>query len=88
MKDIKSKHKLTEKNYNRFAILLEMSIVGLIYYGLPILSIVIITIELLFAIKAKRLFWVLGEITIFFINGYIVISTAGVIIILEFHIIK
>ena len=81
LKGIESKHKLTAKNYNRLAILLEFSIVGLIYYGLPILSTVILTIESLVAINTKRLLWFLNEITIFFINGYIAISTAGITVI-------
>ena len=78
IKDIKSEHKLSEQNYNRLAILIQITIIGLIYYGLPILLIVIITIESFVVMNTSRVLWVVNEITIFFVNGYIVIATGGV----------
>ena len=55
-KDIKSKHKLSEQNYNRLVFLFRICYVILLYYGLPIMIFVVILFQLMSFIKTKQLF--------------------------------
>ena len=81
-KDIKSKHELTKQNYNRLAFLIRFCFIGLVYYGLPIISIFTFSIVLMLFIKTKRFYFLVHEIVIepFYVNGYIVISQGSLII--------
>ena len=78
-KDIKLKHKLSEKNYNRLAILLRICMIGLIYYGIPIISLGAIIVQLILLIKGKQLFWLFNIIIItpFYVNGIVLITSAA-----------
>ena len=80
-KDIKSKHNLNEENYKKFVILFRIYFVILLYYGLPIASLVIILFPLILIIKTKRLFilfhWIF--ITPIYINVTIVLAGATII---------
>ena len=82
-KDIKSKHKLTQKNYNQLTNILRISTVMLFYYGIPILSLTGILIQIIFLIKTKRFIWLITTIFIipFYINGYICMSACGLILV-------
>ena len=81
-KDIKSKHKLTEKNYNRLAIFFRINFIGLLYYGFPIISLATIALLIAILIKIQRLYWLFHVIFItpFYINTIILISAAATIL--------
>ena len=52
-KDIKSMHKLSEQNYNKFAKLIRFCFIGMICYGRLIVMSAIIVVELLLLIKSR-----------------------------------
>ena len=82
-KDIKSKHKLTEQNYNRLVILFRTFSIGLFYYTIPIVVLVAIAITSIILIKTSQLYWLFVIIVVmpFYINGLIVLTSGGLIVI-------
>ena len=83
VKDIKSKHKLTEQNYNRLAIVFRITSIIVTYIGLAFLTLMIVGIELMLIIGTKNVIWFLHGILFvpFYINGYVVISIAYLILV-------
>ena len=80
-RDMKSKHKLTDYNFNRLAISLRILMVLLIYYFLPFGSIMLLLIEILLLIKSNnKLELLIFEtlMTPFYINGFIVLTVCFV----------
>ena len=82
-KNIKSKHKLTEQNYNRWAIAFRFYFIIVLYLAFPITSLVIIMLESILIIGTKKLIWFLEGIflTPFYINGVVVLLTTSLIIV-------
>lgn len=80
-KNIKSKHELTEKNYNRLAIFFRINFIGSVYYGFPIISSAAIALSLVILIKIQKLYWLFHVIFItpFYINSIMLISTGATI---------
>ena len=80
--DIKQKHKLNDRNYNRLANALRILMFIVIYYLLPVASIVIIAINSILLIKSDKLIQdnrLMLLFAPFYINGFIVIAVASVI---------
>ena len=55
--NLKSIHQLTDKNYNRLAIISRILVLILIFFGLPFFSISLFMIFLMFGIISKRLYY-------------------------------
>ena len=81
VKDIKSKHKLTEQNYNRLAIVFRIMFITLLYIGLPFFLLMLIGIELLLIIKTKQVTWLwLAFFSVpFYLNGATILTITGFI---------
>lgn len=79
--DIKSKHKLTDHDYKRLAILTRIILIFLMDYGVPILSILLIAIETSITISSKKLFWLFNEILMypFYFDSIITLTTTACI---------
>ena len=54
-KDLKSKHKLTEQNYNRLITVFRIWMIGLLYYAVPITALILIVIGSILFINTKQL---------------------------------
>ena len=63
--NIKSKHRLTDFNYNRLAIWSRIVIIVNLDYGLPLFEVIAMGLAVLIAILSQKSIWIL--ITIFFI---------------------
>ena len=80
-RDMKSKHKLTDYNFNRLAISLRILMVVLIYYFLPFASIMLLLIEILLLIKSNNKLELLifeSLSTPIYINGFVVLTVCFV----------
>ena len=77
MRNVKSKHKLTEKNYKKLAILSRIVQICLLNYVIPIVSGIIISLYGLIAIKSGQIFWLFEFVLItpFYIEIVLVITT-------------
>ena len=87
--DVKSKYNLNNQNYNRLTITLRILMVTLIYYILPIVSISILSFEMILLIKTnanKRLMLLTFEILLALIY-FICLGTLAVGFMLIFKII-
>ena len=67
-----SKHKLTEFNYNRLAILSRTIQIMVLDYGIPIPLIIALALIISFAILSQKLIWILESI--FMIPGFLFLN--------------
>ena len=80
--DMKSKHKLTNYNFNRLVNSLRILMVVLIYYFLPFGSIMLLLIEILLLIKSNNKLELLifeSLSTPIYINGFVVLAACFVV---------
>lgn len=82
-KNVKSKHKLTEQNYNRLTVFVGIYIISLLYHGMATIRIFVFIIELMIIIMTKRMYWLIHVIsmTLLYINVMVIISASGLSIV-------
>lgn len=60
--NVKSKHKLSDLNYSRLAILSRIVLIGVLDFGTPVMEIIAIGLIVLIAILSQKFIWILSAI--------------------------
>ena len=62
MNNLKSKHKLTDSNFNQLAILSQIVKLGILDYGTPFIGAIAMGLTILIAILSQKIIWILLSI--------------------------